>query len=238
MLVFKYTTITKMDAQLENNYPHATDFALQLTISSGYLELKDFGRLTRVDKFLKSLCEKNIEKYYELLRKCYSTPFIREIIFTPWSDYELPNKFNTLNVYKFNNSDDTFSKNLNEHEMAFYYTYFIFRFHEFYRTNIYSKFWMCILNKKGFIKLFAQDYNFNAENYGFDFKDDIVLKIEMFYCYHIWRNQPKKLNYWGTKIKFENKGDEIYPKFVNLKLLDKLITSATYRNVVSKISIK
>jgi len=99
-----------MDSQLENNYPHTMDFALQLTIGSGYLDLKDFGRLKNVDKFLKSLCEKNIEKYYDLLRKCSSIPFVTEIVFRPWSDNDLPNKFNTSNVYKFNNSYDIFSK--------------------------------------------------------------------------------------------------------------------------------
>jgi hypothetical protein len=93
---------------------------------------------------------------------------------------------------------------------------------------------MCILNKKGFIKIFAQDYyRFNIENYGFDFNDDIVLKFEIHYSYLIWRNQ-KRINYWGTKIKFENKGNEFNPKFVNLKLLDKLITSTRYRNALSK----
>lgn len=222
-----------MDAQLENNYPHATDFALQLTIASGFLSLKDFGRLTRVDKFLNALCGKNIEKYYEIFKKCSSTPFVTEIVFTPWSDNDLPNKFNTLDVYKFNNSDDTFSKKLNQDEMAFYYSYLVFRFHKFYRRDNYSKFWSCILNEKGFIKIFAEDYRFNINDYDFVFNDDIVLKIEIYYSYIIWRNQ-KKINYWSTKIKFENKGKEFNPQFVNLNLLDKLITSETYRNMISR----
>lgn len=239
-----------MNTQLENNYPHAMDFALQLTIGSGFLGLKDFGRLGKVDKFLNSLCENNIEKYYEILEKCSSTPFIKETKFNPWNNNDFPNEFNTGIVYKYNNTwDDIFGKKLNKDEMAFYYTYFIFRFHKFYRIDSYSKFWSCILYENGYIKSFSESY-YNGTDEIDD--TDIILKINIHYSYLIYRNYPKKLNYWGTKIKFQNKGKDIiiyqrYPKYsyenkekyldreiVNLKLLDALITNEKYMSMVSK----
>lgn len=220
-----------MDTQLENNYPHSMDFALQLTIASGFLELKDLNKLSKVDKFLKSLCGKHIKKYYDILRKCYSTPFITQTIYNHWNNNDFVND-NSGIIYKYNNIwNDVFGKKLNKDEMAFYYSYFVFRFHKFYRTDSYSKYWTCILNEKGYIKSFSDNYYIGI---GHIDDTDIILRIQIHYCYLIWRNHPKKINYWGTKTKFENKGKEIQANFVNLKLLDKLITSETHRNIISK----
>lgn len=224
-----------MDLTLENNYPRVTDFALQLTIGSGFLKLKDYNNLRRVDKFLKYLCEKNIEKYYNLLKELSYIPYITNSILRYWDNDESSNNYNTLEIYQFDNSDNIFNKKLNNDEMAFYYSYFIFKFyefHSFYRTNKYSKFWMCILNKNGFIKIFARDYIFSKENYGFEYNDDIFLKIELYYRYNSWRKQTKKC--WETKIKFVNKGKEFIPNFVNLKLLNNLITSNEFRSTILK----
>lgn len=221
-----------MDTQLENNYPHSMDFALQLAIDNGFLSLKDFGRLGNVDKFLNSLCKKHIEKYYEILSKCSFNEFITQTSFNHWNNNDFPNEFNRRIIYKYNdNWDEVFGKILNKDEMAFYYSYFVFKFHKFYRIDSYSKFWSCILNKNGYIKSFSDNSYLGISNID---DTDIILNIQINYSYLIWRNQPKKLNYWGTKTRFENKGKEIQVDFVNLNLLDKLITSDNYRNIVSK----
>ena len=88
------------------------------------------------------------------------------------------------------------------------------------------------LNQKGFIKLFARDYIFKKEHFGFNFNDDIFLKIEVFYRYDRIKKLTEKK--WATKIKFVNKGKEIIPNFVNLKLLNNLITNTYYYDMVSK----
>lgn len=223
-----------MNIHLENNYPHKLDLALQITIGYGYLTLNDFYRLINVDRFLKLLCINHIEHFYNLLIKCSQVPYVTNNIFRYWNVYEIPNdNLNILKIYKFDNSDTIFNKKLNNDEMAFYYSYFMFKFHDylsFYKTSRYSKIWMCILNNKGFIKLIARDYIFKKENFGFNYKDDIFFKIELFYRYDIFKKKNEKL--WTTKIKFINKGNEFIPNFVNLKLLDNLITNNTFYNML------
>lgn len=222
-----------MDSQLENKYSQNMDLALQLTINSGFLVLKDFSRLASVDKFLSYIYKKRIGKYYDILQKCSLKPFSTHIndIFLDQYNERL---FNRENIYMFdNNWNNLFCKQLNNDEMAIYYTYFIFRFHKFYITDNSSKYWRCVLYENGFVKSFSETNNYYNGIKNVD-DTDIILKIIIYYKYRIYRNYPKKLLYWGTKITFENKGKVINPEFVNLKLLNKLIISNPYMNMVSK----
>ncbi len=174
------------------------DLSLQLTITNGFLTLKDLYILGRVNKYMNSLFEEIIKKYYNLLQTC------------------------------------SLCKKLNKDEMAFYYTYFIFNFHKFYKIDIYSKYWMCILYENGLIKSFSDNYNVH-NNLLDTTKTDIILKINIHYSFQLYRNYPKKMFYWGTKIIFENNNGKILnPKFVNVKLLDKLIKSEKFKNMISK----
>jgi hypothetical protein len=221
-----------MNVQLKNNYPQTMDLALQLVINSGFLGLKDLYKLSKVDKFMNSLCKNFIEKYYDVLQKCSSLQFAH--------DESMIFKFNT-------DWNNIFGRKLNSDEMAIYYTYFVFKYHKFYKTDNYSKHWMCILDEYGFLKSFSNDYH-----RGFDADDkDIILKIQIHYSYTIYRNYPKKINYWATTIRFQHKDKDIvvYPNYirttekikvphfnpdcVNLKLLESLITSEKYKNMIS-----
>ena len=218
-----------MNVQLKNNYHQTMDLALQLTINSGFLVLKDFYKLSKVDKFMNSLFKNLIEKYYDVLRKCSSLQFVH--------DESMIFKFNT-------DWNNIFGRKLNGDEMAIYYTYFVFKYHTFYKKDFYSKYWICILDENGFVKSFSNDY--------LDVDDkDIILKIQIHYSYTIYRNYPKKLNYWATIIKFQHKDKDIvvYPDYirttdkikvpnfnpdcVNLKLLESLITSDKYKIMIS-----
>ena len=216
-----------MDTQLENNYTQNMDLALQLTINSGFLEMKELYKLSKTDKFMNSLLKKNIEKYYEILRKCSQIEGNKQLMYSIWDTVgNYPSTFFTFDKIHL----ELFSKKLNRDEMAIYYSYFVFRYHKFYRGDLYSKFWKCILYENGYIKIISNDYNIDV---GVS-ETDIILNINIHYSYLIWRNYPKKLKYWGTKIYFQNKnGKEIFPEFVNLKLLDKLIISDKYQSMVS-----
>jgi hypothetical protein len=228
-----------MNAQLKNNYPQTMDLALQLTINSGFLGLNDLYKLSNVDKFMNSLCKNLIEKYYNVLRKCSSAPFT-----TNYSiGFSAPPP-----IFKFNNDwDNIFGRKLNKDEMALYYSYFVFKYHKFYKKDCHSNYWMCVLDEYGFVKSFSNDYH-----YGIEVADkDIVLKIQIHYSYIIYRNYPKKLNYWATQIRFQHKDKDIvvYPNYirttdkikvpnfnpdcVNLKLLESLITSEKYKSMFS-----
>lgn len=220
-----------MDSLLENNYIYEMDLSIQLTIGSEFLVVKDLNILSKVDKFLNYLCKKKIEKYYEILRKCSSMLFITKLLFKQLNNNDFHNDLNHSIIYIYNNCEYIFGKKLNKDKMAFYYSYFIFKFHKFYRTNSYSKYWSCILYENGYIKSFSDNYYIGIDNIN---DTDIVLNIEIRYTYLIWRNHAKKINYCGTKIKFQNKGKDIYPDFVNLKLLDKLITNYKYQSIISK----
>ena len=203
-----------MDTQLENNYPQYIDLILQLIINNGFLGLKDLYNICKVDKFLNSLSKQNIKKYYDILQKCSVIQIESQI---------KPIQFEK--IYKFNNN--LFYKKLNNDEMAIYYSYFIFKYHTFYNIDIYSRYWACVLCENGFIKLFTY-YN----NYDNMSNTDIIMKIKIHYSYIIYQNYPKRLNYWGTNITFvNNKGRAIYPKFVNLKLLDKLIINNNFQRI-------
>jgi len=218
-----------MDTQLENNYAHSIDFALQLTINSGFLGLNDLYNLSKVDKFMNSLFKKNIEKFYEILTKCSEMEGDKELMYSIWDNAGTypSTSFTFDNIHP-----HLFCKKLNRDEMAIYYSYFVFRYHKFYRTDMYSKFWRCILYENGYIKIISDDYNIDR---GVS-ETDIILNIEIHYSYLIWRNHQKKLQYWGTKLYLKNKngGKEIKPEFVNLKLLDKLIKSEKYQGMISK----
>jgi len=240
-----YKNKQTMNIQLKNNYSQNMDLSLQLAMNSGFLGLNELYKLSNVDKFMNSLCKNLIEKYYDVLRKCASTPFTREI--SDIANYSIG--FSSALIFKFNNNwDNVFGKKLNRDEMALYYSYFVFRFHNFCKTDNYSKHWMCILDEYGFVKSFSNDYH-----YGIEVADkDIVLKIQIHYSYIIYRNYPKKLNYWGTIIRFQQKDKDIvvYPNYirttdktkaphfnpecVNLRLLDNLITSEKYQSIFSK----
>lgn len=163
------------------------------------------------------------------MRKCSLLPFVSEIKDSVWGNHT----YVDANIFMFSKVNNLFCNPLNKDEMAFYYTYFILKYHKFYKTDVYSKYWMCVLYKNGFIKAISDNYNV-----GIDISEtDIILKINIHYSYLIYRNYPKKLNYWGTKIVFENnKRNIIYPDFVNLKLLDKLIISDNYRNRISELN--
>lgn len=140
--------------------------------------------------------------------------------------------YNTIKYYNFNidNNFNVFGKKINKTEMAFYYSYFIFRFHKFYKIDEYSRYWMCILHENGFVKSISDNYNGHRRIS----ETDIILKINIHYSYLIYRNYPKKLNYWGTKITFEHNGNIIYPDFVDKILLNKLIISDKYMSMVSR----
>lgn len=217
-----------MDSQLENNYPHAMDLVLQLTIKSEFLGFKDLYKLSKVDKFMNSLCKKNTEKYYDILQKCSQIECDKQLRYNTWDTTgNYPSTFFTFD----NIHPDVFGKKLDRDEMAIYYSYFVFRYHKFYRGDLYSKFWRCILYENGYIKIISNDYNIDL---GIS-ETDIILNIDIHYSYLIWRDHPKKLKYWMTKIYFQNKnGKEIKPELANLKLLDKLITSENYQSTISK----
>lgn len=204
-----------MDTQLVNNYSQNIDLALQLTINSGFLWLNDLYKLSSVDKFMNFIFKKNIEKYYDILKKCSSVSFIRGI-----------KQHYIINL----NWSNILSKKLNRDEMSIYYTYFFFRFNIFYKIDEYSHYWMCVLDQNGFVKSF---YDYDINNV-FD-NTDIILKIQTHYSYLIYGKRKPKLKYWGTRIKFENNYKKINPDFANLKLLDKLIISDKYKNMITKL---
>lgn len=204
------------------------DLSLQLTITNGFLSLKDLYRLGRVNKYMNSLFEEIIKKYYNLLQTCSLISFIPIVK----QEQDFWDRIHSSTLYNFNNNH--LCKKLNKDEMAFYYTYFIFNFHKFYKTDLYSKYWMCILYENGLIKSFSDNYNVH-NNLVDTTKTDIILKINIHYSFQLYRNYPKKLFYWGTKIIFENNnGKVLNPEFVNVKLLDKLITSEKFKNMISK----
>ena len=218
-----------MDTQLQNNYPQNMDLALQLTMDCEFLGINDLYRLTKVDKFMNLLSNKYIKKYYEILEKCSSVELLKETIkYITLCDssgnvHSIPR---TIYIYDWCN---LFNKKLNKDEMAIYYSCLVFKYHSFCETDEYSMFWRCILNEDGYIK------SLPAESYYNILDTDIILRIDIHYSYDIYRNYPKKLNYWRTKIRFENKGKEIQQNFVNIKFLNKLILSKKFKNEVLKI---
>lgn len=212
-----------MDTQLENNYPHNIDLILQLIINNGYFGLKDLYNICKIDTFLNSLSKKYIKKYYDILQKCSVIQIETQVKYHSWGDRTYIN--DAMTIHNVNNN--LFNK-LNNDEMAIYYSYFIFKYHNFHKVDVYSKYWTCVLYENGFIKSLSYIHN-NISN------TDIIMKIKIHYSYIIYRNYPKKLNYWGTNITFENnKGRVISPNFVNLKLLDKLIINNNYQRIKSK----
>ena len=56
-----------MEIELYNNYSRTLDTVLQVTINSGFLTLKDFYKLSKVDKFLNIISKKysEISRYFE-----------------------------------------------------------------------------------------------------------------------------------------------------------------------------
>lgn len=216
----------KMKVPVENNYSYTLNLVLSLVCNSGFIELKDFGKLGNTDKYLNSIYKEHIEKYYTILRKCSDIriqvplPKFYNYNNDEISDYKISFEHNYWNKL--------FNK-LNKDEMTFYLSYFILKYHKFYKVDIHTKYWSCLLYKDGFIKSLDSKSNRHLDN------DTIILKIGILYVYSISRELPyfrTGVRYSGPNIVFQdNKGNQIYNiDFINFKLLKKLILSFHYNN--------
>ena len=110
-----------MDSQNSNNYSQQLDLSLQLTINSGFLKLKDFYNLSKVDKFLNYISKKEVHKYIDILIKCGLLLYDIKVKYDLWHPQDLPTEYNSTKIYRFdpNHVCNMFGKQLNKNERAF-----------------------------------------------------------------------------------------------------------------------
>jgi hypothetical protein len=225
-----------MNYELSDTYPSPSnlDFGLilQLTIDNGFIGLSDLMDLKNVDKYFNETCKKYIDKYFEILSKCYNT----HIIIPKYPSFnDNDDEFNLLS-YNYENKYwyDLFGKKLNRDELVLYYGYFINKATE--SINSYSSFaycsktWKIVMFEDGFIKSFDYKYTNLSDS-------DIIMKVTLYYATTIYLNKRTK-HYWKSEIIFENKKQEkIETYLINTKLLDKLLTTFNYIDMVSNKKI-
>ena len=189
-----------------NSYNQTFDFVIYITFLSKFLGFYEIINLAKTDKYLNHYTIKYINKYYYFTRKTHQTKII------------IPKNISFYNLDEIINNDyenkywySIFKRKLNTEQLAFYYSYFVYKYHRFYNYGVYSKDWLCILFPDGFIKSFDATQKKND--------DDIILKIVLYYSVTSYRDE-KTLNYWGADVIFYNsKGKQINPEIVNSKLM-------------------
>lgn len=214
-----------------NRYSYTLDLVLKLIIDNGFVGLSEFSKLKKVDKYLNKLSNEYINKYYDILKKCHNIEiFSSRYHYYSFIDYNenVIIKYNK-NIYEPNYWYNIFNKKLNKDELVLYYGYFINKYNKYYKCSLHSIIWSCIISSDGFIKFLGHDLVFKS--YMSD--DDIMMKIELYYSISDYRGIKTKY-YWKSNIVFKNKKNEkINPTFINVNLLNKLLTDFNYIKMVS-----
>lgn len=211
-----------MNNKIINSYTQTFDLVINITISSKFLGFYEFINLAKTDKYLNYYTKIYINKNYYIIQTCKITKIIIPKTISFYNLDEIINN-NYDNYYWYY----IFNQKLNRDELAFYYSYFVYKYNSFYIYGGYSKDWLCVLFPDGFIKSFDTTQT-NDEN-------DIILKIKLYYSVTSYRG-TKKINYWDSDIIFYNNKEKIiYPDFVNSKLLKKLVINKNIYKIGSFI---
>jgi len=206
-----------------NSYTQTFDLVIHLTLLSNFLGFNEIINLSKTDKYLKYYTQIYIRKYHYIIYICKQTKICIPKTISFYNQHEIIN-----NHYNNEYWYSIFNQKLNCDQLAFYYSYFVYKYHTFYNHGVYSKDWMCILFPDGFIKSF----DCCGENKS---NDDIILKVILYYSVTSYRGK-KFLNYWASDVILSNvKGNPIEFQLVNSNLLKKLVINKNNTKLISFI---